>query len=111
MPDVGERPRLDVAVVAGDAQTAAQADRAQVLEGGVAAEPVEHPGRRVMSETAAVAADRPLDPEQRHAHEGEARQIRDEEGAAAVLGGLGGEPEEVTEADRVACGGENETGA
>ena len=55
-----------------------------------------------MAELAAVTADRPLDPEQRDAHQDERDEIRDEEGAAAVLGGLSGEAEEVAETDGVA---------
>ncbi len=55
-----------------------------------------------MAVGAAVAADAPLDPHHRDPQQQERDEVGDHEGAAAVLGGLHREAQEVAEADRVA---------
>src|SRR3989338_10048382 len=51
---------------------------------------------------AAEPADPPLDPHQRNAEQQKSNEVRDHEGAAAVLSALNREPEEITETDGVA---------
>ncbi len=102
VPDVGERPRLDVAVVGRDRQVREEAEDADVLQPALFPIRSSMPGRGVVAELPAVAADRPLHPEERDAHQDERDEVRDEEGAAAVLRGLRRKAQEVPEAHGVA---------
>ncbi len=108
VPDVGQGPGLDVAVVGGHAEVGEQAEDAYVLEPPVAPQPVEHSRRRVVPELPAVAADRPLHPQERQPHEQESDQVRHQERPAAVLGRLGGEAQEVPQAHGVAGDGQDQ---
>ncbi len=102
MPDVGERPALDVAVVGRQGQVREQAEDADVLQEAALPHPVEDSGRRVVAELAPVTTHRPLHPEERDPHQDEGDEVGNEEGPAAVLRRLGREAQEVSEPHGVA---------
>lgn len=54
------------------------------------------------AEAAALAADGPFHPAQRDTQQQEGHEIRNHEGAAAILGGQAGEAKEIAEADSAA---------
>ena len=65
-------------------------------------------GRCSVADSAAVPAKPPLHPHERYAEYDKTDKIGDHKSAAAVLGGLHGESQEITETDGVSAHGEDQ---
>jgi len=72
---------------------------------------VQNEGGAVIAVSATKSTHRPLYPKQWNSHEQETNEVRDDERSAAVLNGLNGETQKVTETYGISCHSEDETNA
>src|SRR3990167_7859893 len=70
---------------------------------------MKHPRCRSVAVFPAEAADTPFDPHKGNSEQEEGNEVRNHKCAAAVIGALDGEAQEITEADRVSGHRENES--
>ena len=105
-----QHPGDDVCVVDEDHERHDDPEHAQILRPLPlpVAQLVEHAGDRGVAVPAAEPADRPLDPHERDPEQQEGDEVRDHEGAAAVLRGLHREAKEVAESDGVPGHGQDQ---
>ena len=97
---VGQAPRFDEHIVEADRQRNQHTDDAEVAEQRALAHRTHDRRRGVEALAATVAAHRPFGPSDRDAEEDQRREVGDHERAAAVVGRLPREAQEVAESDR-----------